>query len=329
MRIIDYIRGAKSSLQKFSDIQAVRGGSKIKLLLDHAWCHFCYGSNIDDYILGGMYRMAGLERCDFLSNDRRYKLMAKYNPASALPLCDQKPQLYRHLAAYIRRQWCNPCDCSYEEFAAFAKAVPRFLVKPSNGSCGEGISVADTTGWDSTRLRDLYQQLSQRADRPMVEAILHNHPDLDLGNASLNTLRIITLRHLDGTVEVVCAVLRAGQGDTITDNTATGGAVYDVDLGTGIICNYGWTSHRRDIVRHPGTDIVMPGRQVPYFAEALDMVRRAMAELPEVRWIGWDVAITPDGPAVIEANTAPCNHALQYMHPDRGWYGWVKREMKK
>lgn len=329
MRIIDYIRGAKSSLQKISDIQSTRGGYKAFLMLDYTWCHFRLGCTIDDYSLCKVYSMRGRDRRNFLSNKRRYTLSRRYNPASKRQLCDNKVLSYQHLHNYIRRQWCNPCDCSYEEFAAFAKAVPRFLVKPSNGSCGEGISVADTTGWDSTRLRDLYQQLSQRADRPMVEAILHNHPDLDLGNASLNTLRIITLRHLDGTVEVVCAVLRAGQGDTITDNTATGGAVYDVDLGTGIICNYGWTSHRRDIVRHPGTDIVMPGRQVPYFAEALDMVRRAMAELPEVRWIGWDVAITPDGPAVIEANTAPCNHALQYMHPDRGWYGWVKREMKK
>jgi hypothetical protein len=53
---------------------------------------------------------------------------------------------------------------------------------------------------------------------------------------------------------------------------------------------------------HPisGTSIV--GFRVPRFAEVIELVSKAALELTDVPYVGWDVAITPDGPLIIEAN---------------------------
>ena len=52
----------------------------------------------------------------------------------------------------------------------------------------------------------------------------------------------------------------------------------------------------------PGTDRPVAGRRVPFSAEARDLVLRAAPRFLPMRTLGWDVALTPDGPAVIEAN---------------------------
>ena len=39
--------------------------------------------------------------------------------------------------------------------------------------------------------------------------------------------------------------------------------------------------------------------------KALELVKSAAKLVPEMRWIGWDVAITEDGAAIIEGNNYP------------------------
>lgn len=53
--------------------------------------------------------------------------------------------------------------------------------------------------------------------------------------------------------------------------------------------------------RHPDTGVVFDGFEVPFFHEAL-MVARQAAEMVPVSVAGWDVAISHDGPVLIEGN---------------------------
>jgi hypothetical protein len=49
-----------------------------------------------------------------------------------------------------------------------------------------------------------------------------------------------------------------------------------------------------------GASIV--GFRVPYFREAVALVNQVSPVVPQVPYIGWDVAITPQGPILIEGN---------------------------
>ena len=45
--------------------------------------------------------------------------------------------------------------------------------------------------------------------------------------------------------------------------------------------------------------------QLPYWKETLWMLEKAAAQIPQLGYVGWDVAITPDKPILIEGNTTP------------------------
>ena len=48
--------------------------------------------------------------------------------------------------------------------------------------------------------------------------------------------------------------------------------------------------------------MVFEGFRIPYWNEVRELVKNVHAKLPDIRSIGWDVAITPNGPVLIEGN---------------------------
>ena len=74
---------------------------------------------------------------------------------------------------------------------------------------------------------------------------------------------------------------------------------------------------------HPDTHIRFVGYQLPMIPEAIALAKRAAREIPQMRHVGWDVAITPDGPAIIEGNEYPgtdlCQLAPHYPEKTGLW----------
>lgn len=53
------------------------------------------------------------------------------------------------------------------------------------------------------------------------------------------------------------------------------------------------------------------------FFEAVEMCKKAALVVPQVGYIGWDVAITPTRPVLVEGNTLPSYDMCQnYGHID-------------
>ena len=47
------------------------------------------------------------------------------------------------------------------------------------------------------------------------------------------------------------------------------------------------------------------GYQLPYVKEAIELAKKAALVVDDMRFIGWDVFIAPDGPGIIEGNDYP------------------------
>lgn len=72
---------------------------------------------------------------------------------------------------------------------------------------------------------------------------------------------------------------------------------------------------------HPDTGCSFIGFRVPCYKEAVDLCRRAARVRPGMRYVGWDVAVTPDGPVLVEGNDLPAYDGQIYHqqeHPGRG-----------
>jgi hypothetical protein len=141
----------------------------------------------------------------------------------------------------------------------------------------------------------------------LVQPCLRNHPEIaDLSNGALSSVTIQTFLDESNRPEVVAGMLHLAVGsNALADNVSLGGLVAAVDVATGIAGPatdsgktpaFGW----RDA--HPDTGGRIKGRRLPLWQEALDLARRAHAVFSDRLVVGWDMALTADGPLLIEAD---------------------------
>ena len=111
------------------------------------------------------------------------------------------------------------------------------------------------------------------------------------------------------------------------DNYAEGGSIYEVDLETGVVCSRGKSKAGDNHIKHPGTDIIMLGYQIPNWDKVMEASRKAAEHLPQVGIIGWDVAVTESGTDMIEGNHNPDYEFYEYLG-STGYYEVFKNIIK-
>ena len=173
--------------------------------------------------------------------------------------------------------------------------------KPIDGSSGFGIR--------KFRVEDLPSLEALKAQGvTLLEECIQQHPDLAaICPTSVNTLRIATLMG-DKKQGIVYAFIRIGAG-AVVDNVDQGGMAAPIDIDTGVIRTVGANKNGDRFEYHPITGTRIPGTKIPYWEEAKAMCLKAAQVVPQLRFIAWDVAVTPDGPVFIEGNSFP-SHAI-------------------
>lgn len=157
----------------------------------------------------------------------------------------------------------------------------------------------------------------------MVEECIEQHPEMVFQNTSVNTIRAHSIIDPSGEIHILKMLLRAGVGNTVVDNYASGGCVYEIDPQTGYIVSPSLKKNGEVVYIHPSTDIVMLGRKIPLWDEVVKSVKDAHQLLPKCRFIGWDVAITPNGVELIEGNHNP-DYELFEFFGSKGWWNNIK-----
>jgi hypothetical protein len=208
-----------------------------------------------------------------------------------------------------------------EAWAEFLSGdVPEHLVvKPAFGYYGLGVRVLRRVGGafldDKGRTLTpaaLYDELAaeQKFRKFVFQERLFPHPELVRlsGTAAAQTIRMVTYVE-DGEVECNHAFLRITVGTNLVDNYHDGKSgnlaacvgVRDGCLREGWGASLNGVGFRR-VTHHPGTGVALAGFRLPLWEEAKSLVARAATLFLPMRSIGWDVALTPSGPALIEAN---------------------------
>ncbi|HRQ46766.1 MAG TPA: sugar-transfer associated ATP-grasp domain-containing protein [Rhodocyclaceae bacterium] len=185
----------------------------------------------------------------------------------------------------------------------------ELFVKPRYGIKGRGafklrftdgqIILNDTP----TNPEELDERLSGSAH--IVQKVIEQHPSIaQLHPPSLNTLRIIMFRSADE-IHVFLPYLRMACGGRITDNNAVSRALVQVDEHSGRAHANGYLIREgvaSTISKHPDSGIVFSELAIPYLGESIELAKSAHRWMPDMYSIGWDVAITPNGPLLLEGN---------------------------
>ncbi|WP_217914057.1 sugar-transfer associated ATP-grasp domain-containing protein [Miltoncostaea marina] len=198
-------------------------------------------------------------------------------------------------------------------------AVPdEFVVKPARGYYGLGVRLVSrrdgalhVVGAGPTSADALCRELAE--DRQfhihLVQERLRDHPEMPGGGRALQTLRVITLMDRLNEPRVINSQWRLAVGGGVIDNFhgGTTGNVLSIvqDLRDGTLGPVIRAGERRRFELVPAGSIPgtpAPGARVPLWDEVVDLVHTAARRFLPMRCIGWDVAVTPDGPVIVEAN---------------------------
>lgn len=166
---------------------------------------------------------------------------------------------------------------------------------------------------------ELLERIKKRDHDAVVQTRLLNHESLrDLSNGALTTLRILTFCNETGNYEATHAGLRMAIGaNRLVDNSHAGGIIAAVEMKTGRLGpatdiglrpDIGWCTH------HPDTGAAIDGRMLHYWPETIALACRAHAAFAPRVMIGWDIAITANGPVLIEGNGAPGIDLIQRVY---------------
>lgn len=180
----------------------------------------------------------------------------------------------------------------------------ELVAKPADGEGGDGVVMLGACA----DLPVVTGALAGRRGALVVQQRVAIHPRLaDLALNALPTVRVVTILDEAGRPEVVSATFRfASVAEAAVDNMKAGGLIAAVDLETGALgpaCKgYGGEDH----ALHPVTGAPIVGRVLPGWAEVTALAQRAHADaFADYVLIGWDIAMTPEGPILIEGNGKP------------------------
>ena len=276
------------------------------------------------------------ERSRQVSRHATLEAQERLNPAGVTPISGEKAIFYPYCAAAgiptprlfgvfdgAGLGWNHLLDAPIgrDGLEAFlGRDLPgEFVVKPSGGYHGKGVRALRReggrltgAGWSGTAA-DLAALIRDDPEFPVwvAQERLHDHPGLAslVEGETLQTLRVVTLVEDDGAVATLYAVLRLAIGGGDSDNFlrgTSGNGVSQVRLADGrlgpltLARSDGCGFERRPAI--PGSGVPVEGVEVPHWEEVVALVRDCAPALLPARTIGWDIAVTPSGPRVIEAN---------------------------
>lgn len=315
--------------QMLTIVKEKSGHSKARTFCSMLWCGLRYGAGYYDYVMFGFYDMNGRQRNTYLTRVRNKKVFEVMNDYRYADEFDDKLRFNARFSSYLHRAWLDGETATEEEFSAFLQGQEAVFAKPNHGSCGNGVEklkVAD--------FADPAAMLSYVREKKLVvlEHALPQHPDMArLHPQSVNTMRIVT-DLVGDTIHIAYIVVKIGRGGGCCDNTGQGGMLCRVDPETATICSVATDDYFNVFEKHPDTGVEFKGYPIPMLPEAIALAKQAAREIPQMRHVGWDVAITPDGPAIIEGNEYPGTDLCQlapHTPEKRGLWPYYQELLKE
>ena len=323
MGIKSICNGISKYIKSLNQISEVSGLSKCYLYCDCIWSYLRYGCVLNHYTEGCFYLRREFERKHILTY-RKWKELLRYNDPDYAYILKNKSSFNQFFGQYVGREWLDLASASFDVFIGFIKRHRKVFVKPNDGMEGDGcheLEYDQNKNWN-----DCFELMQKK--RALIEELVIQHPDMVFGNKSVNTIRVYTI--FDKRINKgICfkTILRAGVGSSVVDNSHSGGVSYEIDLESGRITSRGWGhQYRQGVLLHPETDICMMGRIIPYWDAVIKLCEDAALKIPQVRFIGWDVAITVGGPILIEGNNTPDLDIMEFVG-NYGYYDIIKSHL--
>ena len=179
------------------------------------------------------------------------------------------------------------------------------FLKPECGKGGSGIEVFNCVGQgkfvNQANQAISYEYCLSLGQYIAQQAIQQIDEINEIYSHSINTIRIAS-RVENGRIVPIAAILRIGQGGNRVDNSAQGGISVEIDIKKWQMSKFGVSEHPVAIyTEHPDTGIKF-GQKLPMKDAVFKLMNYVAPVFAKCKLLGWDIALTNDGPVLLEIN---------------------------
>lgn len=297
---------------------------------------------IKDYALNDLERIPLKFWKNFINKRSLTDIQKKLNPSSLRKLIDDKIDFYYRCLNNdlpTPKVWAIICNnrntigqipqgthviCGKKKLYNFLynKEAPKdLIIKRANGAYSEGLislKVKSDGLFDNFNRPykdfEIYNHcLVENPNKAfIVQERLKPHPGLRplMPGIALGCIRVVTY-FSDSGATVLFVFIKIPVGDNVTDafqHGATGNLLAYLDLATGKLGKAWGKRGRQDIhcltefTAHPTTGVMFQGFQIPQWDDVLRLAKRGAEAFPELRLIGWDMALCENGIFLMEGN---------------------------
>lgn len=285
-----------------NQVHKFSGKNTLLILIDMGICIFRDKVGYMEYNLFNFANKPQSKRNTYVTFEYSQNLFKTLNDKEATAVFNDKLQFNKIFLDIMGRDFIDIGESTYEDFVKFCEGKKKIFCKPADSCSGKGIYRSYDID-ENTDLKELYDFFKE--NKLYVEDTIIQHPKMSTLHAeSINTIRITTLVNKDG-AHIMYALLRIGTDHRMVDNVGSGG-IYTVLSEDGKIVHPCWSDKTITTYNvHPTTGTKLVGFEIPYFKEALELCKKAAMVKPEVAYVGWDIAITENGPVIVEGNPLP------------------------
>jgi len=279
---------------------SIRHGRSAPAVLVDMICEAAFrGVGFQDYIDYDFAILTRAERATYMTSPVSNRLSLIFDDPAYRHVFHDKVAFNRMFDEHLHREWMVVDDANVRELRAFAERHGVIVTKEPLGRAGLGVHRYRATDVDDWAR--FHRDLLDRGEI-LVEEVIRQHDELaEVCAGTVNTTRVTAF--FDGeTTHVLAVAQKFGRG-AVSDQNAFGGFYTMLDE-HGRATGAGYDSCGRVYQTHPDTGVRIADFALPMFAEVVEFVDRMARIVPQVRYVGWDIAVTPGGPVLVEGNWA-------------------------
>jgi glutathione synthase/RimK-type ligase-like ATP-grasp enzyme len=261
---------------------------------------FYYGSNYNPYQRRKLRKMVQPVIYDIVFDD---KLIAEM-------VCRASNINTPNILGIVKKNEC--IATAVEKFSE--NGFENLIFKPRWGEGGQGIICTerkDRAVIGVVRGELVSLEGMKAEDEYIVQPFIVQHNGMKNISSSTNTIRVVTLRSYNGNIIIVGTYARFGVGSSKVDNLSQGGICVSVDIDTGRLLHTGFDRMSHLFNAHPTSGVVFKGYEIPLWDQVIDLARMVQSSFEFYPLLGMDIAVTADGPIVIEINPGYDNVDLE------------------
>lgn len=265
-----------------------------------------YGIGYTDYLKGDYINLTKEQKKTFLTTKSYYKMLKYLNSETYISTMSDKLVFNKIFKEYLGREFIDLRTSSLYDFKKFIKGKKHIFAKPPISFGGHGIEKIAVS--EIKDINELYKELKTKKLNLIEEEIIQHKELNKLNPYAVNSFRIVTLVK-DNKSYIVGNALRINIDDAIAIGCSDAYMRLNED---GSISSRVVDDLANVYEEHPMAKIKFDTVKVPFVKEAYEMALKAALVVPEMRYIGWDIAITPKGPVIMEGNEYPSYGLIQY-----------------